>query len=228
MIPVLALSGVLLGEASWEDFAVRTQMSGREFNVHRFPGFDGELPHELETPSPLDYAEGIDAGERRHIVAHCSGCLPAIEFARMHPEKVASLTLISYWHGAKEWRSRLAALDDLEGYARSRAGMLTAGYPEERMVNYITDAVTYPAGMLQMARSIVKYANKHVYECKVPLAFVIGTDDAVTLPAAQMHVAEKSNGVTCLIRGAGHCPQIERPFETFRACDSVWGWHDAW
>lgn len=235
MIPVVALPGLLLGESSWHALAVLTRrISKRGFTAHSFPGFDGRRRFPHETPSPSDYANdllkrfNVFETKRAHLIAHCSGCLPAIEFARQNPDRVASLTLVAYWYGAKEWESRQVIKQiGVDAYARERAPSLVR-LPEHvsRVQGFIIDAVTDPDGMLAMARSIVAFYNKDVYDCPVPLHFVVGGEDTVTPPAPQVHVAMKAGGVLTTIPSAGHCAQIEEPAMVFGRCEPFWTAHD--
>lgn len=235
MIPVVALPGVLLGESSWRDIAILTRRVGRRmFLPHSFPGFDGRRGFRHATPSPAEYARDLEKRldvynvPRAHLLAHCAGCLPAIEFANMNPHRVASLTLVAYWHGAREWESRQVIREiGTDAYARDRAPLLVTD-PQivSRVAGYIVDAVTDHDGMLAMARSIVAFYNKNVYHCPVPLHFVVGGKDVVTTPAAQCEVAKKAGGMLTLLDHVGHCAHIEDAKAVYGRAEQFWRAHD--
>lgn len=217
---VVFLAGILVGKDCFAPTERLFKAAGFDTYAHSFPGYDGIERLPQETPSPEDYADDlrkkIDGLGAVHLVAHCSGCAPALAFALKYPAQVLSLTLVSYWHGTKEWKSREAILvEGVEGYASKRVSQLISNTDDEtveRVIGWMCAAITDTEGFFQMARSINRYHAKETLALvKVPLHFVVGDADAITLPDAQISIARKKGAELTVIQGGSHCMFFDSP-----------------
>lgn len=232
---VVALPGILLGKTCWNPLDKLIESGGYRFIAHNFPGYDGRERLPMETPTPEDYADDLhyqmadSSSDRVHLLAHCSGCSPALAFAQKYPDKVASITLIAYWHGTKEWESRKAVLTEgVEEYARKRLPLLIAKHEDPEtsasVVGKIVDAVTDAEGFFQMARSIMQHhAKSCLAQVDLPLHFIVGSSDLVTLPAAQANIALGKGAELSMIDGGSHCMFFDDPEPVAKVCQKFWG-----
>lgn len=225
MIPVVGLPGVLFGDLHWARF--RRQMR-RKFLTHSFPGFDGRARLPQHTPTALDYAEDLRYAmdfadvHRAHLFAHCSGCTPALAFANHYPERVASVTLVAYWHGTREWKSREEIENGVRPYMEDRAHLLVENPDlQKQVLDYAESALTDNEGMYQMARSIMVSAKPMLQACTAPLHFIVGTQDRVTSPEAQLSVAKQAGAAITAVK-TGHCPHIEAPITVALSANQFW------
>ena len=217
---IVFLPGILIGKDCFAPTEKIFIDAGYKTYIHSFPGFDGRARLSNDTPTPEEYADDlylkVNGLGKLHLYAHCSGCTPAIMFSIKYPGLVASLTLISYWHGTKEWESRLAIIDEgVEAYALNRIGKLIGSDNSgtiSRVVGWIKSAITDFEGFFQMARSINKYSAKELLPLiKAPVQFIIGSRDKITLPEAQIAVAKKYTDSITIIPEGSHCMFFEDP-----------------
>lgn len=231
MLPVLALPGILIGRRSWETVESRIRALGRAFIPFSFPGYDGRARLPQGTPTPLEYATRARAelDGPAHILAHCSGCNTAVALAAAFPGVVASVTLISYWHGTKEWESRKAAtVMGVPAYADGKVKVVIDHPTREpdlpaRLKGWIVDAMTDLEGFLQLSRSVCLHHTRSELEAvRCPVHFMIGLRDAVTLPAAMARIAMRKAGALATLLDCGHSAHWERPDEVIESCAPFW------
>jgi len=226
MNTVIFLPGILLGRDCFIPIEKLFQASGFNTYIHSFPGYDGEARLPQETPSPEDYAddlyEKIKLLGKVHIFAHCSGCSPALALALKYPDIISSITLVSYWHGTKEWESRKAVLiEGVELYTRNRVPALISSTDKEvveRVVKWLCAGLKDVEGFFQMARSIAKFHVKETLNLvDVPLQFIVGGGDRVTSPEAQSSVAKNKCARLSIIPEGSHCMFFEDPLPSAEA-----------
>lgn len=229
---VVALPGAMLGRASYGPLSEAVNAAKYVLVAHSFPGYDRRARLAPETPSPRDYAAdlmnrvAVLGVPKVHLMAHGASCATALAAAAVHPDAIASVTLIGYRHIAPEWESqKVIAQQGIRVYAKNRAPALAAAprlYPQ--IVKLAEVSVTDVEGYLQMARSVCAYsAEADLAAVTQPIHFIVGDKDAVTLPAAQIAVAQAKEGATLTVMNRiGHCAQLEDPAAVARVSKSFW------
>jgi pimeloyl-ACP methyl ester carboxylesterase len=228
MRPVVAIGGILMGKQHWAHMRDALE---REFVPYSIPGFDGTKRLPLETPHPYDYAhaaitemknQGIS---RAHLLASCSGCVTALAVAAERPDMVASLTLIGYWHRAKEWKSR-TEIDrvGVHEYARRRVHKLIERLELHNwLVGCVMGAVTDPEAVYQVSRMMVDHPVKDLFNAvRPPITCVVGLEDKVISPAAQINVASKRGARVFALEDVGHLAHVDAPLSVAQHCESFW------
>lgn len=234
MTPVIGINGIMIGRSAWMPFAHEVEDLGRAFYPYVPPGFDGRPRMPGHTPSPSEWAKDMVRTldhlgvERAHLVAHCSGCNIAVTAAVEYPNRFASVLLMAFWHRTKEWESRLEIQRvGVRSYAKSRVASLVSRraptYVREALVDDIVEATTDTEAFLQIARMLCQYNSKPDFlAVKQPMGVVVGLDDYVTSPDAQINVAASKGAMTCVLPGIGHCPHIEAPLAVASFGSALW------
>jgi pimeloyl-ACP methyl ester carboxylesterase len=232
-MPLVLLHGIGSGARSW-----RHQLDGLSSRLRVIawdaPGYGSSTVLQPAEPCAEDYANSLhefaDALglERFHLVGHSLGCVIAARYARLHPERLLSLTLASIATGharlaaAERDRLRAARLEDLallgpRGMAEKRGPRLLGPYATPENVRAVVDtmATIRPAGYTQAVRMLSNAdtgADVRMLAPEPAVQFIYGDADVITTPAQNRSVhAERPGAPVHVIAGAGHAVYIEQP-----------------
>lgn len=128
--PVLTIHGAFFGKA-FDPLARKTSISDHH-KVIVWERYGYGASDKPQGPYALqdvvaDAAAVLDAAgeERAHVVAHSAGCIPGLQLALAHPEKVQTLTLIEPVLPTPEW-NQFAGEHFVPAGARLQAGDASA------------------------------------------------------------------------------------------------------
>ena len=230
--PLVLLHGVGSAAQSW-----RAQLAalGAQHRVIAWdaPGYRDSAPLAPKAPRADDYAQALvellDAlgVGRVHLVGHSLGALIAGRFARLHPERLLSLTLASCALGhaplPADERTRLlmSRLDDLRdlgarAMAEKRGPRLLGPDAAPEHVRAVVDTMAgvHPHGYGQAARMLSGgdlIADIRALPAAMPVQFVWGSADVITPPAANERAADARPGAARhVLEGAGHACYVEQ------------------
>ena len=236
--PLVLLHGVGSGARSWKHQL--SALSDR-YRVVAWdaPGYGGSTPHAAPEPSAEDYATslwnflGAIGVERFHLVGHSLGCIMAARFARLHPERILTLTLASIATGhaqlttAERDRLRAGRLDDLKalgarGMAEKRGPRLLGPNADAETVRAVVEtmAMINPDGWTQAVKMLSNAdtrADVRELAADLRVQFIYGDADAITTPEQNQSVhRERPSAPVHVLPGAGHAVYLEQP-EAFNA-----------
>lgn len=231
--PFVLLHGVGSAAQSW-----KPQLEGLSpsFRVIAWdaPGYGGSTLTPNATPDAGDFAAALEAFlaavgvDRLHLAGHSFGCITAARFARLHPERILTLTLsgISTGHahlpaGERERlkRGRLDALAELgpRGMAESRGPRLLGPDADESMKRAVIDAMAmvrldgYPRAVHTISVADTR-ADVRQLDSAMRVQFIYGEADAISPPGQNrsVHRERPAAPVHALAR-TGHAPYVEQP-----------------
>jgi pimeloyl-ACP methyl ester carboxylesterase len=198
------------------------------------PGYISSTPLEQPSPAPRDYAvkllDLLDALklDRIALCGHSLGALFAGSFARLHPERVTALALISPALGYRvppgdplppSVQARIDDImsEDIEAFAAKRAPRLVHA-PERNpsVVAAVRDAMTvlHPGGYAQAVRALG--AGDLVADAAfttAPSVVAVGAEDVITPPANARSVQSALRNAVAFheVTGAGHALPQQSP-----------------
>ncbi|KVZ05758.1 alpha/beta fold hydrolase [Burkholderia ubonensis] len=229
-LPVVLLHGIGSGAASWVRQLDALGASRRVF-AWDAPGYGASTPVHGASPAAADYAASLAAWldalgiDRCVLVGHSLGAIIAGGFARVMPERVAGLLLISpaggYGSAPAETRAsrrdaRLAMLAELgpAGLAAQRSGNMLSGFASEDARAWVrwNMARIVPAGYAQ-ATHLLANADlaSDLAGFRGRTAVAVGANDAITPPAACERIAAAAHVGLQVIPQAGHAGYVEAP-----------------
>lgn len=231
--PLVLLHGVGSAARSW-----RHQLDGlsQGYRVIAWdaPGYGGSSRLAAPQPGAEDYASalrgflGALGVERFHLVGHSLGCIMAARFARLHPERILTLTLASIATGharlptADRDRLRAGRLDDLaalgaRGMAEKRGPRLVGADADEATIRSVVEtmAMLNPEGYTQAVR-MLSFADTRTDVSALAegmrVQFIYGDADAITTPEQNRSVHRERPGAPVhVLPGAGHAIYLEQP-----------------
>lgn len=236
--PLVLLHGVGSAARSW-----RHQLDGlsQEYRVIAWdaPGYGGSSRLAAPQPGAEDYASALHGFlgalgvERFHLVGHSLGCIMAARFARLHPERILSLTLASIATGharlptADRDRLRAGRLDDLaalgaRAMAEKRGPRLVGPSADEATIRSVVEtmAMLNPEGYTQAVRMLSfadTRADVSALAEDMRVQFIYGDADVITTPEQNQSVHRERPGAPVhVLPGAGHAVYLEQP-EAFNA-----------
>ena len=232
--PLVLLHGVGSAARSWRQ-QIRDLSKGFRVVAWDAPGYGGSSLTPRERPEAGDFAEALDAflnavgvTGRFHLVGHSFGCITAARFARLHPERILTLTLASIASGhaqlPAEERSRLrnARLDDLaelgpRGMAEKRAPRLLGPNADEAAKRAVTETMSLinPEGYTR-AVWMLSGADTRADVRELPetmrVQMIYGDADVITTPGQNLAVARERPGVPVhVLPAGGHAVYVEQP-----------------
>lgn len=222
---VMMLHGIGASSAAW--LHQLESLAGFRAIAWDAPGYGESEPLPQDSPQPADYAGALrDFIERLLLkdvllVANSLGALMAGAYARLHPERVRGMILISpaggYGGDQKILQERLKALDELgpEGIADQRSPRLLGkkGNPQSLELIRWSQRRIRPDGYRQAAHclangSLVDDARRF----RKPVLVVCGTEDVITPEAGCKAIAAAfPQSEYRPLPELGHCAQIEDP-----------------
>ncbi|KUZ92839.1 alpha/beta hydrolase [Burkholderia ubonensis] len=229
-LPVVLLHGIGSGAASWVR-QLDALGASRRVLAWDAPGYGASTPVHGASPAAADYAAALGAWldalgiDRCVLVGHSLGAIVAGGFARVMPERVAGLLLISpaggYGSAPAETRAsrrdaRLAMLDELgpAGLAAQRSGNMLSGNASEDARAWVrwNMARIVPAGYAQ-ATHLLANADlaSDLAGFRGRAAVAVGANDAITPPAACERIAAALHVGLQVIPQAGHAGYVEAP-----------------
>lgn len=225
---IVLLHGIGSSSAAW--LCQLEALQGFRLIAWDAPGYGGSQALPEEKPQTRHYAEALRAFLERLLlkdvllVGNSLGCLMAGAYARMEPEKLRGMLLISPASGnagdQKGFLERKKALEELgpDGLAEKRSPNLlgSRGTPEALELIRWSQRRIDPAGYLQAAHCL---ANGNLAEdarhFRKPVLVVCGSEDRITPEAGcKLVAAAFPNAGYRSLPGLGHCAQIEDPAGT--------------
>lgn len=230
--PLVLLHGIGSGARSWIH---QVEGLSKSFRVIAWdaPGYGGSTDLAPERPTADDYALALERFlsalriDRFHLVGHSLGTVMASRFARLHPDRIITLTLsgIAAGHGRlpdeereRLRRDRLDALKQLgpRGMAESRGPRLLGKDPTEDAKRAVIDtmAEVRPHGYTQavyMLSTADTAADVRALSREMPVQVIYGDADVITPPEQVLRVAgERPGAPVHVIEGAGHALYLEQ------------------
>jgi pimeloyl-ACP methyl ester carboxylesterase len=232
-IPLVLLHGIGSAARSWkhqlEALSDRCRVIAWDA-----PGYGGSSALTHAAPDAGAYAAALHTllealgVDRLHLVGHSLGCVIAARFARLHADRVLTLTLASVATGHArltcEERDRLreGRLRDLaelgaRGMAEKRGPRLLGPGAHDEMVQAVVETMAQvrPDGYAQAVR-MLSAADTRADVSALPLEmrvqFVFGDADTITTPDQNLSVArERASAPVHVLKGAGHALYLEQP-----------------
>jgi 3-oxoadipate enol-lactonase len=198
--------------------------------------YDGPLAFDdfvLDVRRVLDHV-GVARG---HLVGLSMGGRIAMRTALLHPDRVASLTLVDTHEGfaafSPEQRrafvdSRRAPLlagkepkDIAEPVARSLIGPHATPDQLQELIDSI--ALLHKSSYIKSLQATVDQVDVgEISAIRAPAHFIVGADDRLTPPAMHHAMAQKLGGApVSVLPRAGHLSNIENP-QAFNAAAQAW------
>lgn len=197
------------------------------------PGYGDSSALAPRAPRPEDYANALEyllvslGIEHCHLVGHSLGSLIAAKFARLHAQRVMSLTLAScaigharHESGERErlLRSRLGDVEALgmAGMAAKRAPRLLGANASAAMHTIVRENMAQldPGAYAQAAHMLSRgdmLSDLENIGRSLPLQVVYGEDDVITPPDVNKQAASvRGNTKVVCIPDAGHALYIEQ------------------
>lgn len=225
---IVLLHGIGSSSAAWL-FQLEA-LQGFRLIAWDAPGYGDSQALPGENPQAGHYAEALRAFIERLIlkdvllVGNSLGCLMAGAYARIEPEKLRGMILISPASGNAGDRTsfleRKKVLEELgpEGMAEKRSPKLlgSRGTPEALELIRWSQRRIAPAGYLQAASCLADgNLAADARHFRKPVLVVCGTDDQITPEAGCKLVAGAfPNAEYRSLPGLGHCAQVEDPTGT--------------
>jgi pimeloyl-ACP methyl ester carboxylesterase len=231
--PFVLLHGVGSAARSWTH-----QLEGlsRAFRVIAWdaPGYGGSSLTPEELPDAGDFAAALEdflaalGVDRFHLVGHSFGCITAARFARLHPERILTLTLsgISGGHAhlpaderERLRKGRLDVLAELgpRGMAETRGPRLLGPDADEAARRAVIDtmAMVRPDGYTRAVHTISvadTRADVRQLDKAMRVQFIYGESDAITTPEQNRAVhRERPDAPVHALPRTGHAPYVEQP-----------------
>jgi pimeloyl-ACP methyl ester carboxylesterase len=231
--PLVLLHGIGSAARSWQH-----QLTGLSQRLRVIawdaPGYGGSTPLSPAVPGAEDYANAlqrfVDALglERFHLVGHSLGCIMAARYAKLHPQRLSSLTLAAIATGharlppSEREKLKAARLDALaalgpRGMAEKRGPRLLGPHAPAECVRAVVDtmAMIRPDGYTQavhMLSNADTRADVRALPSALRVQFVYGDADVITTPEQNRSVHRERPGAPVhVLAGAGHALYIEQP-----------------
>ena len=229
--PILFLHGVGSDKSVWRP-QLDHHRGVRPALAIDYPGYGESAPQPDATRE--DYARAafavLDAlgHDRAHICGLSLGGVVAIAMHALAPERCLCLILADTFavhpEGQAIYDRSLAASGDLRGLAEARVDVLLAHPAEPAIRREVieTMAAIDPASY-RLGAAAVWLADQrdHAAAIAVPTLVLCGAHDVVTPPALSEALAGSIGGAEfCLIHGAGHLANLEKPAEFNAAVDA--------
>ena len=175
--------------------------------------------------------------ERAHLVGLSMGGRIAMRTALLHPERIATLTLLDTHEGFEAFSP-----EQRRDFVDSRRAPLLAGKQPSDIADAVARSLVGPkatAGQLQQLVDSIAALHKESYikslqatveqvtlgdiaKIRAPTHFVVGADDKLTPPAMHHEMAAKMAGApVSILADAGHLSNIENP-DAFNAVALHW------
>lgn len=222
---VLLLHGIGASSAAWL-YQLET-LPGFRLIAWDAPGYGGSSPLPEKKPQAKHYAEALRDFVQHlllkdvMVVGNSLGCLFAGAYARLQPEKLRGLFLISpaggYRGDPKTFLERKQTIEELgpEGMAEKRSPLLLGshGTPEALELIRWSQRRIDPASYLQAAQCLADGdLAEDARHFRKPVAVVCGSEDRITPEAGCKAVAAAfPNAQYRSLPGIGHCAQLEDP-----------------
>ena len=231
--PFVLLHGVGSAARSWSH-----QLEGlsKSFRVVAWdaPGYGGSSLTPNAAPDAGDFAAALEAFlaalgiDRMHLAGHSFGCIAAARFARMHPQRILTLTLsgIATGHAhlpdAERERLKRMRLDDLtalgpRGMAEKRGPRLLGPDADEATKRAVIDTMAqvrpdgYPLAVHTLSVADTR-ADVRQLDKAMRVQFIYGEADAITPPEQNFSVhRERPAAPVHPLPKTGHAPYVEQP-----------------
>jgi pimeloyl-ACP methyl ester carboxylesterase len=241
--PLVLLHGIGSAARSWKHQLAALSERSRVI-AWDAPGYGGSTALTPADPSAEDYAASLQEFvaalglDRFHVVGHSLGCVMAARYAKLHPERILTLTLASIATGhaqlpaAEREKLRAGRLDDLaalgpRGMAEKRGPRLLGPHASPESVRAVVEtmAMIRPDGYTRAVRMLSKAdtrADVRALTADMRVQFIYGDADVITTPEQNRSVHRERPGAPVhVLAGAGHACYIEQP-EAFNIAVSRW------
>ncbi len=244
---IVLLHGIGSAACSWEPLIVGLSARWRVI-AWNAPGYPPSAPLPMEWPTADDYAQRLAlmldhiGAEKCHIVGHSLGCLIAGRFARLHPQRVITLTLASCALGharldASERDKLLASrIGDVEalgarGMAEKRGPRLLGPDASDATIRAVVETMARiePSGYAQASRMLSRgdlIDDIGALAPELPVQLIFGSADVITPPRVnQRAAAARPLAPVTVLQGAGHACYVEQPDAFSRAVEEFASQH---
>jgi pimeloyl-ACP methyl ester carboxylesterase len=241
--PLVLLHGVGSAARSWNHQL--DALSGRlRVIAWDAPGYGSSTALSPAAPDAGDYAAALHdfvgalGLDRFHLVGHSLGCVMGARYAKLHPERILSLTLASIATGharlpeTERQKLRAGRLDDLaalgaRGMAEKRGPRLLGPNATVESIRAVVEtmAMIRPDGYTQAVRMLSgadTRADVRELPADMRVQFIYGDADVITTPEQNQSVHRERPGAPVhVLPGAGHACYIEQP-EAFNTLVAEW------
>lgn len=227
---VVLLHGIGSGAGSWLEVAMQLSQYARVV-AWDAPGYGDSTPLSPQAPKAEDYAARLlltlDALgiEKCVLVGHSLGAITACAFARLHPQRVSRLVLISpargYGDPAREVQrqqvrtKRLRSLEQLgiAQMAAQRSSAMLSPRPSVKALEWVRWNMSrlIPHGYRQAIELLCGDDLLRHSPLTVPCEVHCGEADGIAAPEACLTLARALGASFTLIPDAGHASPIEQP-----------------
>ena len=194
---------------------IRWDMRGH--GESEYPSDPAEYTLNLTLQDMVTVLDGAKAS-RAVLIGHSLGGFASLEFARVHPRRVAGLILVDTGPGFRQTEAREA----WNAYARGTADTLESkgleglGRSDEVMMARHRDAT----GLALSARGVLVQRDAAVIDAlpaiSVPTLVIVGSEDRAFRSGADYMAAKIPGAELVVVDGAGHAPNLTHP-EVFNA-----------
>lgn len=227
---VVLLHGIGSGAGSWLEVALQLGQHARVV-AWDAPGYGDSTPLPPLAPQAEDYAERLlqtlDALNIEHclLVGHSLGAITAAAFARLHPQRVRRLVLISPARGYGDparaiqcqqvRHKRLTTLEQLgiAQMAAQRSAAMLSPRPSIKALEWVrwNMARLNPQGYRQAIELLCSDDLLRHTPLAVSCEVHCGEADTITAPETCLPLAKALGAPFTLIPDAGHASHIEQP-----------------
>ncbi|MGC1332733.1 alpha/beta fold hydrolase [Pseudomonas sp.] len=227
---VVLLHGIGSGAGSWLEVAMQLGQGARVI-AWDAPGYGESTPLAPTAPRAEDYAERLMQTldslniQRCVLVGHSLGAITAAAFARLHPERVSRLVLISpargYGDPAREIQrqqirsKRITSLETLgiAQMAAQRSSAMLSLRPSAKALAWVRWNMSRlnQQGYRQAIELLCGDDLLRHAPLPVPCEVHCGEADAITAPESCLTLAKALGASFNLIADAGHASPIEQP-----------------
>jgi len=227
---IVLLHGIGSGAGSWLEVALQLSQQARVV-AWDAPGYGESTPLPAAAPRAEDYAarlsQTLDKLEIHHcvLVGHSLGAITAAAFARLYPQRVRRLVLISpargYGGPAREVQReavrarRLNTLGQsgIAQMAAQRSSAMLSPRPSAKALEWVrwNMARLNPHGYRQAIELLCGDDLLRHTPLEAPCEVHCGEADGITAPEACLTLAKALGAAFSLIPDAGHASPIEQP-----------------
>jgi len=169
--------------------------------------------------------------EKAAIAGHSMGGYVALAFARLYPERVAGLGLISSQAAADTPERKQGRYDTAAQVAEKGVGVvaeaMTPKFTSDENLRVFVQSVIeqqQPAGVIGALKAMAERMNSSamLYTFRFPMVVVHGDADAlIPIERAQEVKNAVSHARWAGLKGIGHLPMLEAPKETAEALEKL-------
>ncbi|TAG26935.1 MAG: alpha/beta fold hydrolase [Burkholderiales bacterium] len=233
LIPIVLLHGIGSGSGSWLHQLSQTSLG--HVLAWDAPGYADSSPLKMAEPAAADYAHvlwaWLDALQIKevHLAGHSLGCIMAASAARLQPQRVKALTLLSPAQGygtaplevrEKKRDERLQAMAQLglQKMAEQRAPRLLSPQADTEQIQLATHMMSclneggYTQATYMLSTADIR-SDLQAFKSasNAPIRVACGDQDVITPPAACQDLAKFIQAAYTDLPTAGHLCALQAP-----------------